>query len=239
MARPRKPADHLRDGSGGLVLGPDGDGVAVVLHHEQDGQVQAAGAVERLPELTFAGRPLAQGDVGDLVAVGVASRQRPALDVPGRLGAPDRGEALRTGGGGLADDVGRGMAPVARHLPARRGRVLGRADRLEEDLPGRDPEGEDERPVPVVGEEPVVAGPQRPGQAGEQRLMAGAGDLEEGPALLLEDDLPVVERPGDVGRPQVGKGFGGGDPAGQACGPASLRHASSLSSRSSRGYPND
>ena len=51
-------------------------------------------------------------------------------------------------------------APVARHLPAARRGVVGRADRLHQHLGRRDAERERERAVAVVREEPVVAGAQ-------------------------------------------------------------------------------
>ena len=146
------------------------------------------------------GRALAERHVGDLVAVGVDSR---AGRGPGCSGWPRRsptaGRHWLPVARRLGDDVVRPVAPVARHLAAARRRVVGRADRLQQDLGRRDAEAEHERPVAVVREEPVVAGPQRAGQAEQQRLVAGAGDLEEDPALLLEGDLPVVEGPGDAG----------------------------------------
>ncbi len=84
-----------------LVRAGDADGVAVVGHHEQDGQVERAGAVERLPELALAGGALAERHVGDLVAVG--GRRRgvqvgAARQVAGRLGAAHGREALAAGG---------------------------------------------------------------------------------------------------------------------------------------------
>ena len=60
---------------------------------------------------------------------------------------------------------------------------------------GRDPESEHEGPVAVIGKEPVRSGPQRPGKRREDDLVAGARYLEEDPALLLQQDLAVVERP--------------------------------------------
>jgi hypothetical protein len=48
-----KAGDELRDGRRGLLVGGDGDGVAVVGHHEQDRQVERARRVEALPELPF------------------------------------------------------------------------------------------------------------------------------------------------------------------------------------------
>ena len=97
---------------------------------------------------------------------------------------------------------------MARHLaPARRG-VVGRADRLQQHLVGRDAERERERAVAVVGEEPVVAGAQVTGEAEQQRFVAGAGDLEERPALLAQRDLAVVETARDERQLEVGDGFG-------------------------------
>ena len=101
------------------------------------------------------------------------------------------------------DDVELPLAPVRRHLAAARRRVLGRADRLHQDLGRRDAEAEHQRLVAVVGEEPVVAGPQVAGQRQADRLVAGAGDLEEHAALLLHGDLAVVDRPRHARQPEV------------------------------------
>ena len=57
------------------------------------------------------------------------------------------------------------------------------------------PEGQDQRLVSVIGEEPVVGGPQRSCHRQQQRLVSGSGYLEIDPALALEGDLPVVESP--------------------------------------------
>ena len=100
-----------------------------------------------------------------------------------------------------------GVAPVTWHLATARRGVVRAADRLEQDLERRDAETEDEGAVPVVGEEPVVAGAQRPGEAEQQRLVAGARDLEEHLALLAERDLAVVEGARDASEAVVGERF--------------------------------
>ena len=92
-------------------------------------------------------------------------------------------------------DVQRRVAPVRRHLAAAVARVERRADAGEQHLERRHAELQAERPIAIVGMEPVVAGPE--GQAGGDlhRLVAGAADLEEDAALVLELDLLVVELP--------------------------------------------
>ena len=52
-----------------------------------------------------------------------------------------------------------------------------------------------QRAVAVVGKEPVVAGLQLHAGCGQDRLVAGAADLEEDQALVLELDLLVVDPP--------------------------------------------
>ena len=76
---------------------------------------------------------------------------------------------------------------------------------------GVTPESEDESLVPVVGEEPVITGAQRPGHGEKQGLVAGSGYLEMDPALALKSDLPVVERPRGAGEPKVLDEFGSVD----------------------------
>ena len=157
--------------------------------------MQGARGVEALPELALGRGALTQRHVGQLVAVGHAAGQLPAGDVAGGLGAAHGGQALAPGRARLGHHVERGVAPVARHLTAPGGRVGGRSDRLEEDLLRGDAEGQHQGPVPVVREEPVVAGTQLAAQTDEQRLVPCARDLEKDPALLLESDLPVVQVP--------------------------------------------
>ena len=75
---------------------------------------------------------------------------------------------------------------------------LGGADRGQQHLERRDAELQAQRAVAVVRVKPVVAGPQREAGGDLNRLVAGAADLEERLALVLELDLLVVEPP----RPQ-------------------------------------
>ena len=198
-----EPGDQVGHGRRRLLGRRHRDGVAVVGHHEQHGQVLGAGGVEALPELALAGRALAQAHVGDLVAVGRQAQVGAADDVAPGLGAPDGRQALAAGGARLRDDVRAAVAPVGRHLAPARGRVVGRPDRLEQHLVGRHAQAQHQRQVAVVGKEPVVAGPQLVGERQVQRLVAGAGDLEEHAALLLQRDLAIVDAPRDVGEQQV------------------------------------
>ena len=66
--------------------------------------------------------------------------------------------------------------------------------------PGRHPEGEHQRLVAVVGEEPVVAGAQRTGEGEEQCFVAGTCYLEMDATLPLKGDLAVVKSPGGARR---------------------------------------
>ena len=199
-----EPPHQLVDRRRRLVDGRHRDRVAVVGDDEQHREVQRARRVEALPEVALRGRALPERHVGQLVAVGGRAREmRPARQVPRRLGASDRGEALAAGRARLRDDVAVGVPPVRGHLPTPRRRVGGAAHRLEQDRGRRDAEPEHERLVPVVREEPVVRRPQLPGQPEEQRLVTGARDLEEHARLLLQRDLAVVDGPRDAGQPEV------------------------------------
>ncbi|GIU90119.1 MAG: hypothetical protein KatS3mg010_1218 [Acidimicrobiia bacterium] len=225
-------AHHLRDRRGVLVRRPYRYRVPVVGDDVQHGEVQAARGVERLPELPLRRRPLAERHVGHLVAVRVAARQlRPAADVARGLRAADGGKALAPRARRLRHDVQLAVAPVARHLPAARGRVVTGADRLQEDVERRDAQREHERAVAVVGEEPVVSGPQRAREPEQQRLVARAGDLEEDLRLLAQHDLAVVEEPRHEREPEVVdgllylRGCGGLDRAGPIDAVRALDHA--------------
>ena len=185
--------DQLRDGRRRLIRRGDRDGEAVVGHHVEDGEVEAAGGVEAFPELALRGGTLAEGDVGQLVAMGDTAGKVAPGDIAAGFGAPHRGQALAAGGAGLGHDVEGGVAPVAGHLPPAGRRIGGRSHGFEQDFLGGDTEGEHERPVPVIGEKPVVGRPQLPTETEQQGLVPGARDLEKDPALLLEGDLPVVQ----------------------------------------------
>ncbi len=198
---------HLRHRRGGLVARPHRDCVPVVCDHVEDGQPEPARGVQALPELALGARAFAERHVGDLVAVRAAAGKVAPDDVAARLRATDGREALAARRARLAHDVARRVTPVARHLATARRGVVRAADRLEEDLERRHAESEDEGAVPVVGEEPVVARAQRPGQAEQQRLVSGARDLEEHLALLAERDLTVVEGSRDAGEAMVGERF--------------------------------
>ncbi len=187
-----------------LHLDRDRDRVAVVLDQVQDRKAEVARRVERFPELALAGRALAERDVGDLVrvelrgAVGDLGDQRVAQR---RFRAAHGLEALGAGRRGLADDVERPVPPVGRHLAPARVRILGGADRGEEHLVGGHPEPQAEGPVPVVGVEPVVGGPEHLRRRGEHGLVPDAVDLEVGLVLPLEHDLPLVHLAGEIHDP--------------------------------------
>ena len=199
---------HLRHRRGRLIACAHRDRVPVVGDHVEHGQTEPARGVQALPELALGARTFAERHVGDLVAVRSAAGKVAADDVPARLRATDRREALAARRARLAHDVACGVTPVTRHLATARRRVVRAADRLEQDLQRRHAETEDQSAVPVVGEEPVVAGAQRAGEAEQQRLVPGARDLEEDLALLAERNLAVVDRARDAGEAVVGERFG-------------------------------
>ena len=124
--QPGEAPHQLVDRRRGLLRRRHRDGVAVVGHHEQHGQVLHARGVEALPELALRRGALAQADVGDLVAVGREAQLGAAHDVAPGLGAAHRRDALAAGRARLGDDVERLVAPVGRHLAAARRRVVGR-----------------------------------------------------------------------------------------------------------------
>ena len=214
------------------------DGVAVVLADEHHRELVDAGEVERLVEVALGGGALAEvaddhpvlaaelGGVGEAGGVGELGRDR------GRAG----------------DDVALGPAPVVRHLASAAVRIVGPRQHGQEDLLHGHAEGEHHAGVAVVGEDDVVAGPQRPGRADLHALVALAGHDEgrlahavQRPDLLVED--PGREdgavHPDEVvrGQPEVRcGGRGGGARTGRrrwgsapgSAGGIGVRHRSSL-----------
>ena len=79
---------------------------------------------------------------------------------------------------------------------------------MQQHLERGDTERERERPVAVVREEPVVAGPQVAGEAEQQRLVARARDLEERAVLLAQRDLAVVEEARKMRPTEIVDGLG-------------------------------
>ena len=71
---PAKPRTSSDTGAGAWSAVGHRDGVAVVGHDVEHGQVQRARRVEALPELALRAGALAEGDVGELVAVGARCR---------------------------------------------------------------------------------------------------------------------------------------------------------------------
>ncbi len=166
-------AHHLRDRRRMLVGRSHGDRVAVVGDDEQHGEVQPGRGVERFPELAFRRRAFAERYVRQLVALcGAAGQVRPPADVARRLRAADRGQALARGHRRLADDVQPCRSPVTGHLAPARCGVGRRADRLQQHLERGDTEGQGERAVAVVREEPVVV--RRAGRARARAAMPRA-----------------------------------------------------------------
>ena len=172
------------------------DGVAVVLDEIDNRQPLAAGRIQRFPELALGRRAFARRDVDDLVRVMASLAIRDVGDAlvesPG-LGAADSLQALRAGRAALRHDVQTLVSPVRRHLAASRRRVVAGPHGLEQHLVRRDAQRQAECPIAVIGKEPVVGRTQHRSRSHEDRLMAGAADLEEDPALVLELDLLVVQ----------------------------------------------
>ena len=85
------------------------------------------------------------------------------------------------------------MSPVRRHLAAAGVRIVGGAHGFQQLLVRRHAQRQAERAVAVVRIEPVVARPHRQSGGDQQRLVPGAGDLEEDLLLALQQDLAIVQ----------------------------------------------
>ena len=92
----------------------------------------------------------------------------------------------------------RTAAPVVGHLAAAAGRIGGRAHSLQQHRSRRNAQGQAQRAITIVGEDPVVAGTQRQPRAHLKSFVAGARDLEKNLLLALEQDFAVVHAAGEV-----------------------------------------
>src|SRR6185369_14275948 len=65
-----KTANQTRNVSAsGLDFNRNGDGVLIVLYHKNNRQTAVGGAVQSFPELTLTGGAIAEGNVGDFIAM--------------------------------------------------------------------------------------------------------------------------------------------------------------------------
>ena len=91
--------------------------------------------------------------------------------------------------------------PVIGHLAPAAGGIGGGADGLEKHVGGGEAERQAQGAVAIVGEEPVVAGPEGQGRANLEGFVAGAVHLEEDLLLPLEHDLAIVDPAGGIHQP--------------------------------------
>ena len=124
-----------------------GDGVAVVLDDEDEGEGVDGSEVEALVEVALGGGALA--DVGD--GDGVLTLE---FGGPGEAG---RDGDLGADGGGLGDDAQLLVVPVGGHLTTTGVGVGGLGEDVEHEFVDGHAEGEHDADVAVVGHGPVLA----------------------------------------------------------------------------------
>ncbi len=90
---------------------------------------------------------------------------------------------------------------MGRHLAPAAGRVGGRAYGLQHHLLWSDAQRQAQGAVAVIGEKPVVAGPQRQRRTHLQRFVPRAGNLKKDLLLPLEKDFAVVDTAGESHQP--------------------------------------
>ncbi len=188
---PKKPGEtgyqrrNVR--AGGLAFHRNRDGVAVILDQEQNRQAIQASRVQGFPKLALAGGAIAAGDQRDRVAI--------RLQIAIGLGASHGLQELRSGAGETSYDVVPRIAPVGGHLAAAGSRVVRRAHGLQQHFEGRHAQGQAQRPVAIVGKNPIVAGAQTHARRHFDRFVAGPADLEKDAVLALERDLAIIQAP--------------------------------------------
>ena len=185
-----------------IHLDRDGDGIAVVLDQVDDGKLQIARRIERLPEFALRRRAFSGGDEDDLV------RFEPDFLIQFQRGGPhtslraaDRLQKLRTRRARYGDDVVVRVSPMGGHLAPAAGRVIGRADSLQKHLVRRHPELQAKRSITVVAEKPVPARAHGHPGGRENRFVSGATDLEEDLLLTLHQQFAIVDAPRSEHRP--------------------------------------
>jgi hypothetical protein len=170
-----------------LAVERDADRVAVVLAHEDDGQLVHAGEVHRLVDLALVRGALAVlGHRHDVVAAD-----------PGPHGDPDGVEDLRSDRGAQRDDVVRRAAVVPGHLSATGAHVIALGEVGGDDVLGAHPERDRARDGPIERRHPVVMLPHRPGDADLRALVALARDDEGDLAGPLHEPHPLVDPTGE------------------------------------------
>src|SRR5262245_3813125 len=164
-----------------------GDRVAVVFDEVEHREYPRARGVERFPELAFAGRSLADGDEGDLVALelrrAIRNRLQPLVQTT-RFGDADAMQTLRGDRAARRWNVETRVRPVRGHLAAAGRGIVLRTDRAEQHVERGHAERECERAIAIVGQKPVVARTQMAPGRDENGFVPGPADLEEGLALI-------------------------------------------------------
>ena len=102
------------------------------------------------------------------------------------------------GAGGVHDHVCSEVELVACDVVAQTHLAVRGTDRLEELVFNGVAKREANGSVPVVGEEPIVAGTHGHASSNEEGLVTGAGDLKEDLLLTLENDLAVIGSPREI-----------------------------------------
>src|SRR5277367_7200084 len=207
----REVGNELRDiAAGSIYLDRRGNGILVVLDHEEHRKLLVRRRIQRLPELALAGRAFAKRGVDNFIAVEghifesaiiaivLLRRFRMAREIAPGLGAANGMQHLRGSRRRLRHDVQLRIAPVRRHLPPATRWIGSRADGLQQQFFDGAAEGQAKSAVAIVREEPVIAGLERQARRNQQSLVSGPGNLEKDLLLPFEHDLPVVSAPREI-----------------------------------------
>ena len=169
-----------------------GDGKAIVLDQEQDGQAGADGLGDGLEHLALLGGAIAHRAHDD----GHGSRRSGTTASRHQfMGDADRLERVVAHGTHQTEDVEIRRAEVGAHLPAGGMRPRGAQETVKELNRGNAP-GQHQGLVAVVEVQPVVRNQMR-GQ-GRHRLVATAADVEKRLATIDEFHFDTVQMPGQL-----------------------------------------
>src|SRR5208283_3888447 len=163
----RETLDEPRNAApGGLNFHGNGNGVAVVFDEVEERKLFGAGDVEGFPEFAFAGGAVSRRDVDNLIGLminmfaqrsfpGLLQSLRVALVIERGLGGAHGLDKLRAGAGRTTDDVPAIVSPMRGHLTSTGTGVIFGTNGFEEGFERGHAEHEAQRPVAVIGVDPV------------------------------------------------------------------------------------
>ncbi len=165
----KTPGEPRNAAAGGLNFNRNGNGVAIVFDEIKERKLLGTSDVERFPEFALAGGAVTGRDVNDFIWLVVdVFTQRSfarllqcllvALVIQSGLRSANGLDKLRAGAGRAADDIPAVVSPMRGHLAPTGAWVIFGTNGLQEGFERGHAEHEAQRPVAVIGVDPVYPG---------------------------------------------------------------------------------